>query len=82
MMTGHHTTWKTGKINYKVLRKINPEAARLAVIEYLSTNISEAARIFGIQRTVVYDILKKEEEGDLEDRSRPLYILPIKLLLK
>lgn len=73
-MTGHHTTWKTGKINYKVLRKINPEAARLAVIEYLSTNISEAARIFGIQRTVVYDILKKEEEGDLEDRSRaPLH---------
>ncbi|KUK55073.1 MAG: hypothetical protein XD79_0755 [Atribacteria bacterium 34_128] len=69
MMTGHRTTWKTGKINYKVLRKINPEAARLAVIEYLSTNkgnISEAARIFGIQRTVVYDILKKEEEGDLE----------------
>jgi hypothetical protein len=46
MMTGHRTTLKAGKINYKVLRKINPEAARLAVIEYLKTNkgnISKAA---------------------------------------
>jgi DNA invertase Pin-like site-specific DNA recombinase len=73
MMTGHHTTWKTGKINYKVLRKINPEAARLAVIEYLSTNISEAARIFGIQRTVVYDILKKEEECKYQMKSAPYF---------
>jgi len=77
MKTGHRTTLKAGKINYKVLRRINPEAARLAVIEYLSTNkgyISEAARVFGIQRTVVYDILKKKEEGDLRDRSRtPLH---------
>jgi len=73
MMIGHRTTLKGGKINYKVLRRINPEAARLAVIEYLKTNkgnISEAARVFGIQRTVVYDILKKEEEGDLRDQSR------------
>jgi hypothetical protein len=37
-MTGHRTTLKGGKINYKVLRRINPEAARLAVIEYLKTN--------------------------------------------
>jgi transposase len=77
MKTGHRTTLKGGKINYKVLRRINPEAARLAVIEYLKTNkgnISEATRVFGIQRTVVYDILKKEEEGDLRDRSRaPLH---------
>jgi len=76
-MTGHRTTLKAEKINYKVLRKINAEAARLAVIEYLKTNkgnISEAARIFGIQRTVVYDILKKKEEGNLKDRSRtPLH---------
>ena len=72
-MTGHRTTLKAEKINYQVLRKINPEAARLAVIEYLKTNkgnISEAARVFGIQRTVVYDILKKKEEGNLKDRSR------------
>ena len=41
---------------------------------YQKGNISEAARVFGIQRTVVYDILKKEEEGDLRDRSRaPLH---------
>lgn len=76
-MTGHRTTLKAEKINYKVLRKINAEAARLAVIEYLKTNkgnISEAARVFGIQRTVVYDILKKKEEGNLKDRSRtPLH---------
>jgi len=81
MKTGHRTTLKAGKINYKVLRRINPEAARLAVIEYLSTNkgnISEAARVFGIQRTVVYDILKKKEEGDLRDRSRALLHCPYK----
>jgi hypothetical protein len=45
-MIGHRTTLKGGKINYQVLRRINPEAARLAVIEYLKTNkgnISEAA---------------------------------------
>ena len=73
MMTGPRTTWKAGKINYKVLGKINPEAARLAVIEYLSPNkgnISEAARVLGIRRTVVYDILKKKKEGDLKDGSR------------
>ena len=71
-MTGPPTTWKAGKINYKVLGKINPEAARLTVIEYLSPNkgnISEAARTLGIQRTVVYDILKKKKEGDPRDRS-------------
>lgn len=76
-MTGHHTTLKAEKINDQVLRKINAEAARLAVIEYLKTNkgnISEAARVFGIQRTVIYDILKKKEEGNLKDRSRaPLH---------
>ena len=84
-MTGHHTTLKTGKINYKALRKIDPEAARLAVIEYLKTNkgnISEAARPFGIQRTVVYNILKKEEEGDLKDRSRAPLHSPSKTLAK
>jgi transposase len=52
---------------------VNPEAARLAVPEYLKTNggnISDAARVFGISRSVVYDILKKQAEGDLRDRSR------------
>jgi len=31
MMTGYHTTLKAEKINDQVLRKINSEAARLAV---------------------------------------------------
>jgi len=48
------------RIEYKELRKINPEAARLAVLEYLKTNnrnICEAARVFGINRPVIYDII-------------------------
>lgn len=61
-----------GRIDYKELRRFNAEAARKAVLEYLKTggNISEAARVFGITRTVVYDILKKERTGNLQDRSR------------
>jgi len=61
------------RIDYKTLRKINPEAARIAVLEYLKTNggnIASAARAFGINRPVVYDILRKEDEGDLKDRSK------------
>ena len=56
------------RIDYKTLRHINPEAARLAVLEYLVTsghNIAATARVFGITRPVVYDILAKQEEGDL-----------------
>jgi len=62
-----------GKIDYKRLRSINPVAARTAVLEYLKTengNISATAKMFGINRTVIYDILKKETEGDLADRSK------------
>lgn len=61
------------RIDYKTLRQINPEAAREAVLQYLDTNggnIADAARVFGINRPVVYDILKKQAEGDLRDRSR------------
>ena len=61
------------RIEYRVLREVNPEAARLAVLEYLRTNggnKSDAARAFGFTRPVVYDILKKQAEGDLSDRSR------------
>ena len=61
------------RIDYKALRKVNPEAARLAVLEYLKTNggnISDAARLFCINRPVVYDILSKQATGDLRDRSR------------
>ena len=60
-------------IDYKTLRRVNAEAARLAVVEYLETNRgnrSDAARVFGINRSVIYDILSKQAEGDLKDRSR------------
>jgi len=72
MRTGHHTHLPEGRIGYKELRKINPETARTAVLEYLKTNpnISQTAKMFGITRAVVYDILKKDTEGDLKDRSR------------
>ena len=61
------------RIDYKSLRKINPEAARQAVLAYLESsghNITETARVFGITRPVVYDILKKQGAGDLTDRSK------------
>lgn len=61
------------RIPYKQLRKVNPETARLAVIEYLKTNggnIADTARAFGINRPVVYDILSKQAEGNLKDRSK------------
>jgi transposase len=61
------------RIDYKALREVAASTSRLAVLEYLKTNdhnISDAARVFGINRSVVYDILKKEAEGDLQNRSR------------
>lgn len=73
MRAGHRTHPPTGKIDYKQLRKINPEAARRAALEYLMSNghnISQTASVFGINRTVVYDILRKEKEGNLKDCSR------------
>lgn len=60
-------------IDYKQLRKINPQAARQVVLEYLKANggnIARTARAFGIQRPVVYDILAKQRQGDLRDRSK------------
>ena len=66
MNPGHH-------IDYKQLRQINPEAARQAVLDYLEStggNISHTAKVFGINRCVVYDILKKQASGDLSDRPR------------
>ncbi|MEW6663650.1 MAG: helix-turn-helix domain-containing protein [Thermodesulfobacteriota bacterium] len=61
------------RTDYKKLRKINPEAARRAVLDYLETNnqnISDAAASFGINRTVVYDIIRRSREGALRDRPR------------
>jgi len=60
------------RIDYKTLRRINPEAARQAVLEYLAScghNITETARVFGITRPVVYDILAKRQTGDPSLRS-------------
>ena len=66
MQPGHH-------IDYKGLRKVNPTAARMAVIHYLQSsagNISQTAKVFGINRCVMYDLLGKYEEGDLNDRCK------------
>ena len=61
------------RIDYKTLRGINPEAARQAVLECLESNggnVTDVSRIFAITRSVVYDIRKKQVEGDLRDRSK------------
>lgn len=61
------------KISYKLLRKINPETARTAVLEYLSSNggnVSDCSKTFGITRVVIYDIIRKGKEGDLKDRHK------------
>ncbi len=60
-------------IDYKKLRAINPETARMAVWEYLSGNggnVSSCAKTFGITRRVVYDIVRRSGRGALKDLSR------------
>ena len=71
------------RISYKLLRKINPVAARLAVLEYLKTNgnISLCARVFGINRCVVYSILAKQKSGNLSDLSKRPHSQPQKTAL-
>jgi transposase len=69
------------RIDYKTLRKTNPAAARLAVVEYLSSNgnnISDAAEVFGINRCIIYKILRKKEAGDLSDAKRTPHTQPRK----
>jgi len=73
MRTGHLTNAQRARIDYKELRKTSPEAARQAVLEYWRSNghgVSSTARMFGIQRCVVCDILRKWAQGDLRDRPR------------
>jgi len=68
-------------IDYKVLRRINPEAARRAVLEYLSScnhNVAQTGRAFGITRATVYAILDKAREGDLTDRPKTPHRQPRK----
>jgi transposase-like protein len=60
-------------IDYKNLRRLDPEAARQAVLDYLEAvdgNVSAAARAFDITRNVVYDIRARARDGALADRSR------------
>ncbi|MEO0076123.1 MAG: helix-turn-helix domain-containing protein [candidate division WOR-3 bacterium] len=68
-------------INYKQLRKINPETARQSVIEFLKStgnNISHTAKAFGINRSVVYDIIDKFQQGNLKDRPKTPHRQPRK----
>jgi len=73
MKSGRHISLPLGKIDYKQLRRVNPEAARRPVTGYLKTNshnIQKTALVFRITRPVIYSIMRKQGEGDLKDRSR------------
>jgi transposase-like protein len=66
-------------IDYNRLRKLSPEAARQAVLDYLQSvagNVSATARAFGIGRKVVYDIKRRAATGHLADRSRAPHTRP------
>lgn len=68
MRPGLRTYLPAGRIDCKELRKINPEAARRAVIEFLKTNgrhISQTAEIIAINRAVIYAIINKDKESDV-----------------
>ena len=68
-------------IDYKKLRRIDPEAARQAVLDFLAShagNVSATARAFGIGRSVVYDIVRRARQGNLADRSRTPHHQPAK----
>jgi len=70
-------------IDYKKLRRIDPGTARQAVLDLLASvdgNVSAAARAFGIQRSVVYDIQRRARAGNLADRSRRPHRQPFKTL--
>jgi len=68
-------------IDYKRLRSIDPEAARQAVVDYLAWaggNVSATAKAFGINRSVVHDILARSRAGSLADRPRTPHHQPFK----
>ena len=58
-------------LSYSSLYKLNPETARAALLEvYRQTgNISSCARMFSTTRKVIQLAIKKQQSGDLEDRS-------------
>ena len=69
------------RIDYKVLRRIKPEAARRAVLEYLFScnhNVAQTARTFGVTRATVYAIRDKAREGSLADRPKTPHRQPRK----
>lgn len=71
----------TVRIDYKKLRQISPETARMAVVEYLSSNggnVLGCSKVFGVNRAVIYDIIKKNKEGSLKDRSKAPQNIPHK----
>jgi len=73
MKLGPHKHIAMDEMDYKQLRMSDPKAARRAVIQLLRANeqnISKTAQLFGINRSVVYDIIRKAAEGNLEDRPR------------
>ena len=73
MRSGRRTDEQVARIDYKELRKLSPETSRRAVIAYWKSNgqnVSAVARMFGINRCVVYDILERWGVGDLRDRPR------------
>lgn len=81
MKPGPPTKVSRVQIDYKELRRINPQAARKAVLEYLNAsghNVSATARLFGVNRPVIYDILTKNAEGDLGDRPKTPHQQPRK----
>jgi transposase len=73
MRTGHHISAQAARIEYKELRKTSPEAARRAVVEYWRSkghDVFATARMFGVNCCLVYDILSRWAEADLQDRPK------------
>lgn len=58
-------------LNYSSLYKLNPETARVALLEVFrqTDNISKTARMFSTTRRVVQLAIRKQHDGDLGDRS-------------
>ena len=60
-------------LDYNRLRKNNTKSARQVVLEVLKdnkNNISKTAEMLNTSRHTVYKCIRKEREGNLEDKSR------------